>query len=282
MAFLIVFIVITVSVVGYVFTIGLRFRDIPVLIFLSSFVFFLARFNNLIHATIGGRPYVGISIYSVFALIFLMVIRFAWKRPISRIIFLPIPFLLMFAVFSLISGFVYGSVSGLLSAIQVLVISLTPALLAWTLVELYPHRDCDSLGLRKLFIVTLGLITPMILIVSALMPDVFGDLLGWDAISSESGLGFVRGWSPLGSTIATGCLIIMAYGFSLNEAVANRSIVHSIIAALASISILFTASRSVLIAYLVFNLVYVLFVGNRARKKVVHSLPRGVNHNLMV
>jgi len=265
MAFVIVFLVIIFCVIGYVFSAGLRYRDIPVLVFLSSFVFFLSRFNNLVHPTIGERPYVGISIYSVLALVVLLVFRAAVKRPFSKILFIPVPFLMVFFVASLVSGVVNGSMKGFFSATQVLVISLTPAMVAWALVELYPRRYCDSLAIRKLFIVTLGLITPVILVVSALMPDIFGDLLGWDNIRSDSDLGFVRGWSPLGSTIATGCLIVMAYGFALNEAVANKSLTHAFVAALASVSILFTASRSVLLAFLFFNLVYILAMGNRTK-----------------
>lgn len=273
MAFLIIFVVIVFSVVGYVFAVGLRYRDIPVLLFLSTFVFFLSRFNGLVQASIGGRPYVGIMVYSVLSLGFLVWLRSTDRRPVSRILLTPLPFLVVFFVFSLLSGFANGEIKGVFSAVQVIAISLTPALLAWTIVELYP-RDYDvPQSIRRVFIVTLGMITPLILIVSALMPSVFGDLLGWDAIQSESGLGFVRGWSPLGSTIATGCLIVMAYGFALNEAVVRKSLIHSFIAVLASVSILFTASRSVLVSYLIFNLVYLMFVGGKTRIWKVSFLP---------
>ncbi len=273
MAFVIVFLIIVLSVVGYVFSAKLRLRDIPVLFFLSSFVFFLSRFNQLMSFTLGDRPYVGVTIYSLLALVALLVFRSVAQRPISRMVFLPIPFLLGFGILSIMSGLQNGGVAGFFSALQVLVISLTPPLLAWVLVELYPRRLVDNLAMRKIFVVTLGLITPVILIVSALLPGVFGSLLGWDEISSGSAIGFVRGWSPLGSTIATGCLIIVAYGFALNEAVTNRSRTHTIIAALAAVSLLFTASRSVLVSFFVFNLVYALLLGNRAKIFKVAFVP---------
>jgi len=273
LAFVIVFLIVVFSVVGYVFAAKLRFRDIPILVFLSSFVFFLSRFNNLLSFSVGERPYVGVTIYSLLSLVFLLVFRGVAKRPISRIVFCPLPFLLGFGILSILSGLQNDGLAGFYSAMQVLVISLTPPFLAWVLVELYPRRLADNLAIRKIFVVTLGLITPVILIVSALMPGVFGELLGWGEISSTSEIGFVRGWSPLGSTIATGCLIIVAYGFALNEAVANKSRVHSFIAALAAVSILFTASRSVLVSFFVFNLVYAVFLGKKAKVFKVAFLP---------
>lgn len=273
MAFVIVFLIIVLSVVGYVFSAKLRFRDIPLLVFLSSFVFFLSRFNNMIGFSIGGRPYVGVTIYSLVALMALLAFRSVVQRPISRMVFSPLPFLFGFGILSITSGLLNGGLAGFYSALQVMVISLTPPLLAWVLVELYPRRLVDTLAIRKLFVVTLGLITPVILIVSALMPAVFGGLLGWDEISSTSETGFVRGWSPLGSTIATGCLIVVAYGFAVNEAVVNRSKVHTFIAAMAAVSILFTASRSVLVSFFVFNLVYAFLLGNMGKIFKVSFVP---------
>lgn len=234
---------------------GLRWQDLPLLALLTSFLFFLSRFNSLVTVKVFDRPLTTIHLYVVGLFLLLLLARLQSPAPLSRQVAGPLRWLGLFGGVSLVSGLVNGGLTGAGWALQVLIIVLGPPLLAWVVIECLP-RDAQAVDvLARLMILVLGLVTPAILLVSALRPDLFAAVLGWNSFV-DWGEGFLRGWSPLGSTIVTGCLVTVAFGLALHEAVARRSRLHLALCVLAAASILFTASRSVLIVFLVFNGVY--------------------------
>ncbi len=274
MAFLIILSLLLIGTVVYLSANPLTRSDLPLFLFAFSIVFFLSRFNGLVTIWLGRYPLAGIHVYLLMLMVFLGLVRALGTRPYSRLIALPLPFLFVYGGFSLLSGLVNGGFDGALAASQVLVITMTPAILAWVFVESVGRQPRDSAALRRFYILPLGIVTPLILIVSALLPDIFSGLLGWGLSEDFGGFeGFRRGWSPLGSTILTGCLVVVAFGMALHEAVVNKSKLHTVVAALAATSLLFTVSRAVMIIFIVFNVIYWIMVGNWRTFVRVAALP---------
>ncbi len=274
MAFLIIAALLGLGTVVYLALNPLRRVDLPLLLFNLSLVFFLSRFNGLVTVWLGKYPLSGIHVYLLVLIMFLGLVLLPGGRGHSRLVSLPLPLLAVYGFFTLVSGAVNAGFDGVLAAFQILVITIAPAVLAWILVESYGVRDDDGAGMRRQYILPLGIVTPLILLVSALLPSVFRGLLGWGVSADFGGFeGFTRGWSPMGSTILTGTLVVIAFGFALHEAVVNRSLLHRIVAALAAASILFTASRAVMIIFIVFNLIYWTMLGRARMFARVAALP---------
>ncbi len=277
MAFLVIFLVMGIGTAVYLTINPWRPTDLILAAINFSLVFFLSRFNGLLTVWLDKYPLVTIHFYLLALLVFLGLVRALGKHPISRICAIPLPFLAVYSFFSILSGFVNAGFDGVLGAIQVVVITVTPALLAWILVELVGRQSQSPAELRRLYILPLGVVTPLILMVSALLPGVFSGLLGWElSVDFGGDEGFLRGWSPLGSTILTGSLVVIAFGFALHEAVVNRSRLHTVVASLASASVLFTASRAVMIVFVLFNFIYWPMVGKWRTFVRVSFLPAAV------
>lgn len=264
MAYLKLMLPLLVVVLSYLTAYPLRGRDAVLTGFAFSMVFFLSRFNALATVWLGAYPLVTIHMYQTALLALLLLLLGLERRPLRRRVAFPLPYLFLFVLLSFVSGLVNGGFDGVLAAIQAMVIAVVPALLAWALVEFVSATSASPADLRRLLVLPLGLVTPLFLVTSALLPAMFAQVLGWGLSDDPYGNdGFVRGWSPLGSTIDTGALVVIAYGFAMHEALVGRSRLHAAICALAAGSILFTASRSVMAMFVIFNLVYALSLGGR-------------------
>lgn len=252
----------------------LRLGDVPLMVFLLSAAVFLSRFNVMFTVNIlEDRPITGFLWYLMIAALVLGLLRGMMHRSLNRSVRRVFRLTGIFAALALISGFVHGGVTGASSALQVLMITLPPVWVAGLISDNLPRDRETSRRLRAIFLLLTGVLTPMFVIVSALKPELFGSLLGWRAFTNEMGAGFVRGWSPLGNTISSGVLIVMAYALALHEALVARRRRFLIIAGICGLAILFTLARSVIVVFIVFHLAYWALYGLKSRNWEIVAAP---------
>lgn len=248
---------------------GYRMRDVLVLAFLTSIVMYLSRWDLHLHREIYGRPFVTFHWYLLAtALVFGAAhVRFR-ERPALRFG----PLMLAgtgFAALALASGVLNGGAAGAVSAGHVLVVTVLPALAAATCVALIPRDAAASRRLRVTFILLAGVLTPTMVVLSALAPNQIGSLLGWGTFAAGRATGFVRGWSPLGSPITTGTAMILAYGLAMHEVIGARKRMYIAVLLLVGLAMLFTLARSVLLMFAVFHLFYFWSVIRRQPMRVI-------------
>ena len=259
-----------VAMAVYVLAERLRFRDLPLLLFLLSAAVFLSRFNVMFAVDlIADRALPGFLVYLVVAGVVLWLLRENLRRPPSRTVRRVFRLSLLFSALALASGVINGGTTGLVSALQVLLITLPPMWVAGLIVDLAPRDPESTRRLRAGLLLVMGVLVPTIVIVSALKPELFGRVLGWSAISKQVGAGFVRGWSPLGNTISSGILIVMAYALALHEAAVGRRRRFALMAAACALAILFTLARSVMVTFVVFHIAYWILYALRSRNRLV-------------
>lgn len=235
---------------------GYRARDLLVLIVLGVVTVFLTRWDEKLTATIAGRPYVGFHFFMLFCAIALAMARAVIHEAPPLRAGGVLTLLAGFSFFSIVSGLINGQIAGLGSVAQVLFIALAPMVIGLLLVDLVPRTPAASRRLRLSFLLLIGLFTPAMQITSSLAPDVFGAVLGWQPTAQSGTVGFVRGWSPLGGPIATGVVMVLAYGLAMHEVVGQRRRVFVTVLFLVGFSVLFTLSRAVLLMLVVFHIAY--------------------------
>lgn len=230
-------------------------RDLLVLAVLGFISLYLSRFDDYLQATIAGRPLIGFHFFLIAACLALgaarLVVREAPRLEYGWIVAL----LSTYAGLSIASGLANGGKEGLAAAVQILIISLGPCVLAATLVDLVPRTEAASSRLRVSFLLLIGVMTPALQLASSVAPNLLGALLGWTTAASGAA-GFVRGGSPLGGSIATGAVEVLAYGLAMHEVVARRRKRYIPVLILVGVSVLFTLARSVLLMLILFHLFY--------------------------
>lgn len=235
---------------------GYRMRDVLVLAFLTSIVMYLSRWDLYLQHEIHGRPFVTFHWYLLGAALVFAAARVLFPEPPPMRFG---PLLLAgfgFAALAMMSGVLNGGAAGAVSAVHVLVVTVLPALAAATCVALIPRDSAASRRLRVTFILLAGVLTPAMVVLSALAPNQIGSLLGWGTIAAGRATGFVRGWSPLGSPITTGTAMILAYGLAMHEVIGTRKRRYIAVLLLVGLAMLFTLARSVLLMFAIFHLVY--------------------------
>ena len=250
---------------GYVLAVCFRWRDLMTMAFLFSVAFFLSRFDQMLTLSVLGRPLLGIHIYLATVALLLALLRGVRGVTRRRGRGSATRLLMVWCLLSLVSGAVHAGAEGLAAAAQILFIAVPPFVVAAQITDLYPRTPEANRRLRLSIALLIGLITPLIMLLTALLPDVIGPAMGWrqQAVSADNG--FVRGWSPLGSTIASGGLVIMAYGVLLHEYMTTRRPIFAMLAALNVVAIMFTLARSVLFAFLILHVLYWLLWARRQR-----------------
>ncbi len=265
--------IIGVIIATFIISARMRWRDLPIMVFLFSISFFLSRFDVLVKVDLFGRPLLGLHLYLAGCAVLLLVLRgFENRLYIPATIHVFRLFWLV-AILALFSGVVNGGASGVGAALQILIIVLAPAIVAAMLVELVPLVRDESHQIRKVFILFGGVITPIILVMTALLPSVFANSFGWQPLRDEAQAGFIRGWSPLGSTIATGAVVILAYALAMHEVVTKRRRLYLFVCILSGFSLMFTLARSVLVVFMVFHVYYWISFARRRRRHGVIFWP---------
>ena len=230
-------------------------RDLLVLAVLGFISLYLSRFNDFLQGSLAGRPLIGFHFFLLAACLALGAARLV-MRETPRLEYGAIAVLLgLYATLSIASGLANGGKVGLAAAAQILIISLGPCALAAFLVDLVPRTEAASARLRGSFLLLVGVMTPCLQVASSVVPNLFGSILGW-ATAASGATGFVRGGSPLGGSIATGTIEVLAYGLAMHEVVARRRKRYAVVLILIGVSVLFTLARSVLLMLILFHVFY--------------------------
>jgi hypothetical protein len=266
---LLVLLLVLLSVFGvgliYLNKSGFPNRDLVTVAIFGTIVLFLSRFNAAVRLELGDRPFDGFQVYIWGLIVVLGLIRISKKR-IQRRVFDVISMLGgAYIVLALISGLVNSGVGGFFAAIQVISQSVAPFVLAWILVDRNPRGAPSKKENYSIYLMYLGIIIPSILIISAIRPDIFSSVMGWSINAGDVGQGFMRGWSPIGSTITTGFLVLLAHGLAFHKFINYKSRIDGFIALLTACALIFTVSRSVVLSLIAFYLSYVLISKKRMR-----------------
>ncbi len=235
---------------------GYRVRDLLLLGFLTSITLYLSRFDAQFSATLLGRPYVGLDFYLLIVVVVLLPLRILFREVPGLRITSAVLLMGAFATLSLISGLLNKGFIGVGAAIQVLVITFAPAAVAALWVEVMPRDRRTHHRMMLSFVLLVGVFTPLVFLLTSLAPNLLGSLLGWSTVAAGRSAGFVRGWSPLGGPIATGMLMVIAYGFAMHEVVGRRKRLFAVVLVLVGVALLFTLSRSVMLMFILFHVVY--------------------------
>jgi len=235
---------------------GYRWRDLLVLWFLATIALYLSRFDQQVQIPIHDRTYVALHAYLLGVAAALGLLRWV-ARQTPRLGYTSLFVLLsLFAMLAVVSGLVNRAVDGFSSAVYVLVVVLLPLIVAALLVDCIPRGEGDQRRLRVSFILVIGVLTSSIVVGSAIAPNLFGEILGWSTLAASRQTGFVRGWSPLGGPIASGILLVFAYGLAMHEVIGGRRRRYIAVLLLVGTALLFTLARSVMAMWLLFHIVY--------------------------
>ena len=246
-------------------------RDLMVLAFLGWTALYLSRWDLWAAQNILGRPYPGIYIYLSIFLILLLLFRLPFGlRPSLRMgLVLLIP--AVFVFLTLVSGAANGASRGIPAAIQVITIFGVPMLTTAMWVDIVPRTPDASRRLRISFILLCGLMAPLMVIVTSIAPNLFGSLLGWAKSAADQ----TRGFSPIGTAIATGMVVVMAFGMAMHEVVGNRKRIFIVILVLTGVAAMFSLARSVVLMLFIFNAVYFALTMRRHAVRIVVLLAIG-------
>ena len=258
-------VVIGVAVAGFIFGVRFHRRDLMTLAFLLSVGLFLSRFDQMLAFSVMERPLLGIHIYlaSVALLLgILLGMRGVVLNRYRRYMYL---LLAVWGFLALASGLIQAGLDGLVAAVQILCIAVPPLIVASQITDFYPRTLDGNRRLRLTVVLLAGLVTPLIMLMTAVFTDAIGAAMGWRTQIPGADAGLVRGWSPLGSTISSGGLVIVAYGICLHEFITTRRPIFVMVAILNIVAILVTLSRSVLLSFILFHVVYWLLWAKRQR-----------------
>lgn len=237
---------------------GYTFRDLLVLGLLLYPILFLGRFSTALKYNFIGHWYLGFELSMVGFLVIFIVVKVLSPDSGKMGLFWPISLSAILLMIGLFSGLVnsaairdYGAV--LQAGFQWFV----PFLVACTAISTLPKTPQSNARLANSYILVYGILTPLLILASALFTTQVAKLMGWDpsGISETSGAGFTRGWTPTGSTISSGMLVVFAYGMVLTRLIRKEHIgFNAFVAALCVMAVFFTLARSVMLALIVFHL----------------------------
>ncbi len=253
-------ILVMLLIVGLAFlrgVLGYRGRDLLILGFMLSSALFLGRWNEGFYFFLLGRPYMGIGfLVAGWAVVFLLLVACTeWKPNLSMQGIAIIVGIILLT--GLLSGMLNAPSSrGIGNPLHAQAIWVLPLLAAYLAAKALPPDVESHEKFQTSYILVYGLLLSSIVIVSALFWRWLTPIFGWERQFAEGGAGFARGWSPLGGPITTGIFLVAGYALCLGRVLRKKAVlVHGLIAALCALAVLFTLSRSVLLAMVVLHLV---------------------------
>ncbi len=251
------------AIVTWLVVHGFRWSDLWVTGLFFAVTFFLSRFDAMFMVTALGRPLPGIVVFLAAVSVVVMYLRGYGKRAWLPRIGVAARFLVPWSLLAVLSGLVKGGAEGVVAAIQILIFLWAALIAAGGVVEFYAESTDSNRRVRLLFMLAMGIVTPAIMVATALAPGDFGRMLGWRPVQETIGAGFVRGWSPIGSTITSGALVVLAYALLLHEYLKTRRVIFAAAALLNVFAVMFTLARSVLIMFMLVHFLYWVLWGRR-------------------
>jgi len=242
-----------------VFCQGYGLRDLLVLGMLAYPVLFLGRFGVLVYFFFLGKPYLGFEILAggMFALFMVVPLGRRGSGTYTRLgLAKPAMALTLLGLVGLFSAMVHRpGLDGLGAFLMAVSRWAWPLMVVWAGIRTIPWHPQSHDRLRMSFVLVYGVLTPLIMVTSALFTQELAGIMEWGDKYTHAGVaGFARGWSPLGSTISSGFLVLGAYAFCLAQMLRGRnSLFYGVAALLSILAIGFTLSRSVLAAFVFVN-----------------------------
>lgn len=234
---------------------GYGLRDLLLLALFAYPTVLLRRFDFSIRTNILGSWYAGFELVLAGILVLCLLVKLLSPDSEKMHMFWPFVLLASLVFIGLVSGlFNAGSRHSFGAVLQACFRWFIPFLVICVAVNLLPKTREANARLIDSYILIYGVITPILLVISALFTAQMTRLMEWDPIGQATGAGFARGWTSVGSTITAGMLMVFAYGMALARVIRkDRAKFHAFVAAMCVTAILLTLSRSVLISLLLFH-----------------------------
>ncbi len=250
-----------ISLIGSAYLVTFRGYTIRDLLVLALFLFpllFLGRFGVAFSARFLGHWYLGFELFAAVLLVFFLLMKLMSPASGEMRILYSVFLLTCLLLVGLASGFINGSsLTDFGATVHASFRWFIPFLLACAAISALPKTPESNARLIDSYILVYGIITPLLILVSALFTSQLAGLMGWDpyAISESAGAGFTRGWTPTGSAISSGILVLFAYSMALARLIRKHRVgFNTFVTSLCLISILFTLARSIMISLVVFHL----------------------------
>ena len=233
-------------------------RDLLVLGLLLYPILFLGRFSTALKYNFIGHWYLGFELSMVGFLALFIVVKVLSPDSGKMRLFWPIFLSGVLLLIGLFSGLVNASaIRDYGAVIQAGFRWFVPFLVACAAISTLPKTPQSSARLANSYILVYGILTPLLILVSALFTTYVAQLMGWDpfGLSESAGSGFTRGWTPTGSTISSGMLVVFAYAMVLTRLIRKENVgFNAFVAVLCVLAVFFTLARSVMFALIVFHL----------------------------
>ncbi len=237
---------------------GYTFRDLLVLLLFLYPVLFLGRFSVTLKYNFIGHWYLGFELSMVGFLVIFLVVKVLSPDSGKMRLFWPIFLSAILLLVGLFSGLInaaairdYGAV------LQAGFRWFVPFLVACVAISTLPKTPQFNARLTNSYILVYGVLSPLLILISALFTTQVAQLMGWDpfGISEASDAGFTRGWTPTGSTITSGMLVVFAYAMALTRLIRKEHVgFNAFVAVLCVMAVFFTLARSVMLVLILFHL----------------------------
>ncbi len=238
---------------------GFRLTDCIPLVVMATVTFFLGRFSQSLTFHLGSRAFTGLMVLFIVWVVLLGLLRLPQRTPRLKYSGTIVVLVVVFVLLALLSGLVNSpDVTGISASVQVLVIALCPLCVGLLVVE---QVGRDRLAFERLvtsFMLFCGVVLPVMMLISAIDPEVFGRIFGWSVAGERARAGFARARTPVGSTIASAMTVSLAYGFALCRFVDRKQLSALFVLVLCGFAMLFSLSRSTLAIVFIFHLVFFL------------------------
>lgn len=250
-----------ISLIGSAYLVTFRGYTIRDLLILALFLFpllFLGRFGVSFSIRFLGHWYLGFELFVAVLLIFFLLMKLMSPGSGEMRILCSVFLLTCLLLVGLASGFINGSsLTDFGATLHASFRWFIPFLLACVAISALPKTAESNARLIDSYILVYGIITPLLILISALFTRQLAGLMGWDpyAVTQAGETGFTRGWTPTGSTISSGILVVFAYSMALARLIRKYRVGFNVfVTVLCAIAIFFTLARSVMISFVVLHL----------------------------
>jgi len=251
------------------------FRDLLILALFLYPILFLGRFSIAVKYNFMGQWYLGFELSMVGVLAIFLLVKILSPDSGKMRLFWPISLSALLVLIGILSGLINGTgVRDYGAAIQAGFRWFVPFLVACVAISALPKTPQSNARLVNSYILVYGILAPLLILISALFTTQVGRLMGWDPYGiSESAAGFTRGWTPTGSSISSGMLVVFAYAMALTRLIRKEQVgFNAFVAALCVLAIFFTLARSVMLTLILFHLFMFKDVLWRNFSRIVVSL----------
>jgi O-antigen ligase len=225
--------------------------------YIIATVFLLSRFENGLLFRLNQIPFPGFVVFQLTIIVSLLLYK-------GRLYTVRYNFIVNFIACITISSIVSTltnelSIDSIVLFVQSLLYLLLPILSSLLIID----SISDDVLFCNTYILCTAVIIPLFIIVTAISPEIFGNILGWTEQSVSQRSLLHSAFSPLGTRISSGLLVLSSFIFLIPRYIVFRKKYHLVLIILSFSSVLFTLSRTVMVQFflmLLFSGSYILVV----------------------